>query len=88
MDGLHKGADDSLGKGYLWQREKAVGKHRSMKAKDTVRELKAIPHSKTGRDGKNLVMVGDEQGELNWGQIRSYLFSKESGLICSFVSQC
>ena len=32
-------------------------------------ELKAIPHSKTGRDGKNLVTVGDEQGELKWGQI-------------------
>ena len=87
MDGLNKGADDSLGKGYLRQREELVGKHRGTKANDTVRELKAIPHSKRGGDEKKLVMVGDEQGELNCGQIIKGLvyFPKSLVFICSFV---
>ena len=65
--------------------EELVGKHRSMKASITVRELKAIPHSKTEGDGKKLVLLGDEQGELNWGQIIKGLvyFLKSLVFICS-----
>lgn len=75
-------------KGISGRGKRLSGKHRGRKANDTVRELKAIPHRETGRDGKNLLMVRDEQGELTWGQIikRSCLFSKEPGL--SLFSFC
>lgn len=49
-------------------------KHRGMKANGTVRESRAIPQSKTGGDRRRPVMAGDEQGELNWGQIIKVLF--------------
>lgn len=55
-----------------------------------VRELRTILHSKTGGDGKRPVTVGDEQGELSWGQTIKGLvyFPTSLVFVLLLLSQC
>lgn len=66
-------------------RGNSLWKSRGMKANDTVREPRAIPHSQTRGDEERLVLLGDKQGEFNQGQIIKGLvyFPKSLVFICS-----